>query len=248
MTALRRSTDPTPGYAVILGTFFTCVALVAGGCAAPAPSADLPSPRPFQVRDLAKSDIDDVVDLHVDEVREQLRSLANRLYKRNPRELNKSGLSADARLHQLFGFRRPERIPAVRQCTGAHCIEQALAPDFAGDRVYAFVFGLTTMLEQAYNHKRSFYMLDDLDPQKLYNSARNIEVAAWKLRSEKDARGEPVLLSHARPDEEPHFGYERLFGKLIAHQDMMARIVAGKTNRTIKGVVMRLAGFVFLPI
>lgn len=45
-----------------------------------------------------------------------------------------------------------------------------------------------------------------------------------------------------------NISYERLFGKMIAMQDTMAVIVAGKTNRTISKVIQRMATAVFLPI
>ena len=48
----------------------------------------------------------------------------------------------------------------------------------------------------SYNGKTELYLTDVLDPQKLYNSARNIEIAAWKLAHAHDARGEPLLLSN----------------------------------------------------
>jgi len=39
-----------------------------------------------------------------------------------------------------------------------------------------------------------------------------------------------------------------LFGKLVAIQDTIAIIIAGKTNRTIKTVIQSMATAVFLPI
>jgi hypothetical protein len=99
----------------------------------------------------------------------------------------------------------------------------------------------------AYNGKTEFYLTDTLDPQRLYNSARNIEIAAWKLANARDAHGEPLLLSNEMADV-PNLSFEREFGKMIAYQDAMARIAAQRTNRTIRRVIQTLATAVFLPI
>jgi hypothetical protein len=45
------------------------------------------------------------------------------------------------------------------------------------------------MLNAAFEEKTEFFMLDELDPQKIYNSARNLEIAAWKLANARDAGG-----------------------------------------------------------
>jgi hypothetical protein len=42
--------------------------------------------------------------------------------------------------------------------------------------------------------------------------------------------------------------FEREFGKLIAQQDTLARIIAEKSNRTIVRAVQSVASVVFLPI
>ena len=104
------------------------------------------------------------------------------------------------------------------------------------------------MLDLSFNGKNDFYMLDSLDAQKIYNSARNIEIASWLLRSRKHPSGEPMILSYNHKAGTPNRSYERLFGKMIGQQDTLAVIVARKTHRTIKNVVQSAAKFVFLPV
>lgn len=53
-------------------------------------------------------------------------------------------------------------------------------------------------------NKKDFYILDDLNEQKLYNCARNIEIAIWKMSSTKDAAGEPLLLSNELDPNNPN--------------------------------------------
>ena len=45
------------------------------------------------------------------------------------------------------------------------------------------------MIIAAHNGKQSFYFMDELDPQKLYHAARNIEIAAWRLSNSRDEAG-----------------------------------------------------------
>ena len=103
------------------------------------------------------------------------------------------------------------------------------------------------MVLLSYNGKTEFYMTDGLDAQKLYNSARNIEIAAWKLANARDARGDLLMLSNEAGDVQ-NLSFEREIGKMIAYQDTMAQIAAQRTNRTIRKVVQTLATAVFLPI
>ena len=112
----------------------------------------------------------------------------------------------------------------------------------------AFVGGLLNMLMSAYDNRQQFYMLDELDPQKLFNAARNIEIAVWKLANNRDAAGQPLLLSNSMDEGVANISYERLFGKLIGRQEILAEIVADRTNRTLRHVVQRMASAVFLPI
>ena len=105
------------------------------------------------------------------------------------------------------------------------------------------------MIMKSYNYKSEFYMFDTVEPQKLYNCARNIEIAVWKLSNNLDSSGEPFLYSNSLANEEvTNLSYERLFGKLIATQDNITTIMAGKNNRTVKTVIQKMATAVFLPI
>jgi hypothetical protein len=112
-----------------------------------------------------------------------------------------------------------------------------------------FMAGITSMTMASYNHKTDFFITDELDAQKLYNSARNIEVAAWKLASARDDRGEPFLLSNTMDAEAQNLSFEREIGKLVATQDNIALIVADRSHRTIVRAAQGVATTLFfLPI
>lgn len=232
---------------LIVLTFAACV--LAGACSRNESSEAGPKTGEFHVRSLAKSDIGQVMEVHVGEVREQLRILMFKLYKRNPRELRKvPGATADGNATRLFTRTTEWHFPELLNVTGVNAIHLSLTQDFEGDRVFAFIAGLASMLMAAYEYKTEFYILDTVDPQNLYNSARNLEIAAWKLEHNLDAGGKPYIYSVSLGEEPENLSYERLFGKMIALQDTMAIIIADRSNRTIRKVVQNVATAMFLPI
>ena len=208
-----------------------------------------PTEREFRLSDLEKADIDIAAEVHSQECLASARLLMEKLYRRNPHEWRKGNYpSMDAALARAFDARSEFHFAELGDRRGADAIMLALKPEYAGDRVFAFGVGLAGMVFLAYNGKTEFYLTESLDPQKLYNSARNIEIAAWKLANARDARGELLLQSNEMAGDVRNLSFEREFGKMIAYQDVMAQIAAQRTNRTIRRVVQGLATAVFLPI
>jgi len=116
------------------------------------------------------------------------------------------------------------------------------------DEVLAFVAGVGSMIQTAFNDKTEFFALDDLDPQGLYNAARNVEIAVWKLSSARAPQGELFLLSNEGGGPVQNLSFEREFGKVISSLDVLSKIVADKENRTVIKVIQSLATAVFLPV
>lgn len=225
------------------------IALTLAGCETlfPNPPPEVKS-RPFTVNQVVKSDVDMVTETNIRMTLDLLRELAVKLYKRNPTELHKSGFpGAEQAAESIFLRNRPDAA-VLQNHTSIEALRLTFEEGFYGDRVYALVEGIRSMVLVAYKGKQEFYLLDDLDPQKIYNAARNIELAAWKLGNERDSAGNPFLLSNEVDGPVKNLSYERLFGKIIVLQDSMARIIADKNNRTIKNVIQSLARAVFLPI
>jgi hypothetical protein len=154
----------------------------------------------------------------------------------------------DVAVARAFDERSEFRFAELGNARGADAIVLALKPDYAGDRVFAFGVGLASTVFLSYNGKTELYLTDSLDPQKLYNSARNIEIAAWRLAHARDAQGAPLILSNEIADDVRNLSFEREIGKMIGYQDVMAQIAAQRTNRAIRRVVQSLASAVFLPI
>lgn len=202
--------------------------------------------RSFSLSNLAKSDVDMISELTQREALRSIRLLAEKLYRRNPQEFRKVGLdspeSAAARIfeHLDKGKESPLALMNWQDNFGL-----AFQEGYNGDRVYAFMSAMTAMTLAAYDFKTAFYMTDSLNPQKLYNSARNIEVAVWKLSNAKLANGNRALVSNSLEGDVQNLSFEREFGKLIATQDLLALIIEDRTSRSINRVVQ---GLVFLPI
>ena len=193
--------------------------------------------------------MDAVAESHLRECLASARLLMEKLYRRNPREWHKGNYrSMEAAVARAFDAKADFRFAELGNVRGSDAIILALKPDYAGDRVFAFGVGLASMVFLSYNGKTEFYFTDTLDAQKLYNSARNIEIAAWKLGNARDERGEPLLLSNEAAGDVRNLSFEREFGKMIAYQDVMAQIAAQRSNRTIRRIVQTLATAVFLPI
>lgn len=233
-------------YAIV----FLCITLIfLPSCGQQVTRPDGPKQKQFDIKSLAKSDIDIVIDIHVNEMCSYLRKLMIKLYKRNPRELKKSRYQTiDENLVRVFDLEHEWDFEELNYLKGIDAIRLTFNETYNGDRVFAFIVGLTSMIMASYNYKTDFYLFDTVDPQKLYNSARNIEIAVWKLGHDTSPEGELYLYSNSLPGETVNLSYERLFGKIIAIQDMMAIIIANKTNRIIKKVIQNMATAVFLPI
>jgi len=214
------------------------VLLVVSGCRNPIDTTALNS--------LAKSDVDMMADTSLQEMNRLMEDLLVKLYTRNPRELDKlSGLSIGQRHDQIFDSQGRLVFSELNSKQGTDALNLAFSPDYRGDRVFALMVGLVGMVRSAYNWQTEQFMFDSLDQQKIFNCARNIEVLALRLSNERNADGKLLLLSNSQPGEKENLGFERLFGKMIAIQDMMAFTVAGKWDRGVHSVFMKA---VFLPM
>lgn len=207
-----------------------------------------PATRGIDPAQLAKSDIDRVAEAHQRDLMAALQTLAEKLYRRNPKEWKKGGWSKpEDAVQRLFGKQHNWRFPELDGRNGTEAIQLALKPDYAGDRVFAYIGGLGGVVLVAFRGRYESYIMDDLDAQKLYNAARNFEIAAWKLSNNRGGDGNLLLLSNDT-GVPPNLSFEREFGKMIGNLDLLAQVIADKTNRTVVRVVQNMATALFLPM
>lgn len=203
------------------------------------------------INQLGKSDFDRMADVEVRENTESLRTLMLKLYKRNPLELKKSTSDpAEKMVSWVFdgSMQHQFLFSEINNLQGTDAIFLTFKPEYSGDRVLPFIVGLHTMLLRAHNDKTDFYLTDSVDPQRVYNVARNFEIAAWKLSNARKQDGTLFLLTNEMSDTDKNLSFEREFGKMIGRTDLYAISLAEKSQRFISRVMQNLATAVFLPI
>ena len=199
---------------------------------------------------LGKNDFDRMADVELAENTQSLRHLMLKLYKRNPHELTKSTAdNAEKMVEWVFegDLQHHFKFKEIDNKHGTEALFLAFDSTYQNDRVLPFIIGLQTMLLKAHNDKTEFYFTDKIEPQHIYNVARNIEIAAWKLSNARDANGNLYLLSNEINDKDRNLSFEREFGKMIGRTDLYAIALAEKSQRLISRVMQSLATAVFLP-
>ncbi len=235
---------------------YIALSLTLLGCASTTDST-LPSKRtiPEQqdrstIQQLGKSDFDRMADVEIRENTESLRLLMFKLYKRNPHELQKSTSdTVEKMVTWVFDgeAQHHNKFESINNLQDTDAIFLAFKPAYTGDRVLPFIVGLHTMLLKAHDGKTDFYFTDSIDPQHIYNVARNIEIAAWKLSNSRDSNGSLYLLTNELNDKDKNLSFEREFGKMIGRTDLYAIALAEKSQRLISRVIQNLATALFLP-
>ena len=202
----------------------------------------------YEIKNLAKSDIDLVADEFIAESRREVRELLVKLYKRNPDQLAViPGMTLEGRLAQLKTSRGALDFPELYGLQGIDAMNLTFDPAYRGDRVFALVVGLGGMLRQAYSYKDELFIPDQLNGAALLTSARNVEILLWKLKHSRKPNGEHYLITHEYRGVVDNLSFERLFGKLIVLQEMMARIAGDSDDRAVNSAVHAFSS-VFLPL
>ena len=198
--------------------------------------------------EVVQSDVNRMATLGMRDNLDSLLRIADKLYKRNPAEWRKTGVtSRDAALEKLrVTIERPAPWPELQGKRDIAALSLALSQDFSGDRVAAFVHASADMLVTAHGGKTTLYLIDSLDAQYIYNAARNIEIAVWLLSTRRNAAGQTLLLADEISGLERNLSFEREFGKIIGRLDLLAEVVTEKYRRAVISYVQNLAGGTFL--
>jgi len=202
----------------------------------------------YDVKYLAKTEIDRVADANRSEVMDGLMLIADKLYKRNPREWKKAGVASREAALERLRQRHYKSLPELGGLRERQAAALAFSESYAGDRVAALMLGLLTMADAAYGHRAEFFMFDSIDEVKLQHCSRNMEVAVWKLGNDRNGAGELFLLANELDPNNRNLSFEREFGRLMGLLDFMARIVADRNGRTLSRLTQSVATMVFLPV
>jgi hypothetical protein len=189
-----------------------------------------------------------MADVEMRENMQSLRLLMTKLYKRNPAELKKSTSgTVDEMVAWVFEGDHKWKFEAIGGVQDLDAMYLAFKPEYSGDRVLPFIVGIQTMLIKSRGDKTEFFMLDSIDPQKVYNSARNIEIAVWKLSNTRDENGRLYFVTNEVLGKEPNLSFEREFGKMVGRIDLYALTLAEKNQRAITRFTQGFAGKLFIP-
>lgn len=198
---------------------------------------------------LMKSDIDRLADVEMRENTQSLRVLMTKLYKRNPAELKKSTSgTVDEMVGWVFEGDHKWNFEMLGGIKETDAIYLAFKADYKGDRVLAFVVGLQTMMIKARGGKTEFFLTDSVDPQSVYNSARNIEIAAWKLSNTRDEAGKLYFQTNEMNGKEQNLSFEREIGRMVGRTDLYALTLSEKSQRGLTRFTQGVASALFLPI
>ena len=202
----------------------------------------------YELKNLAKSDVDMVADEFINETRLLVRELTEKLYKRNPSELSKNrGMTIAARLEQLKNRPGALNFPELAGRQEVAAMELVFHPGYTGDRVFALVVGLGGMLRHAYGYNPELFLFDSLDSDRLIASAHNVEVLLWRLKNTRQSNNDPFLITSEYRGVTDNLSFERLFGKIIVLQEMMAKIAGDASHRHLNKAV-HTASSVFIPL
>jgi len=202
----------------------------------------------YEIKNLAKSDTDLVTDQFIDKTRSDILELLVLFYERNPDQLHKiPGMTVEGRLAQLRVHRYKLQFAELDYKQDIDALNLAFDPNFKGDRVFALIVGLGSMVRQAYQYQPEMFLPDELDAQVLLTSAYNVEELLRKLKNTRKSDGEHLIVSYERHGVVDNLEFERLFSEIIVLQEMMADIVSDSDNRTVTGTV-RAVSSVFIPL
>lgn len=225
-----------------------CLVFFLAACAAD--QGPGPQGEPMSVDQLAQSDINRAQTLAMRENLESLERLMEKLYRRNPYQWRKAGYTD---LGQAMQHGREllhtGAVPAqLDHLQDIEVLSVAMDPHYDGDRVAAFVLGLSSMVIAAHGGKVRFYVTDTVSAQHVYNAARNVEVAAWMLANRRDADGRLLLLSNEQGEGFANLSFEREFGRIMARLDLMAVLQDESLRRIGINYLQGLLFFNFLPV
>lgn len=220
---------------------------VLAGCAsAPSTHGEVQGER-FSSGEMWQSDSNRMATLAMRDNLESVWLLADKLYQRNPAEWKKSAPSRQAAVENVRAAVLARNAWSDLQGQrDVAALSLALQPHFAGDRVAAFTYAVADTIITAHGNKTRFTLVDGMDPQHVYNAARNLEIANWILNSRRRPDGSPLLLSNHMDERDRNLSFEREMGKIIGRLDLMASYGTERYRRSIIGYGQSLVAGPFL--
>ena len=203
------------------------------GCASDAPvDRGTVQGAEFHASELIQSEGNRVTQVGMRANEASLVQLADKLYRRNPAEWRKSAPDREAALAQIQSAMTTGQAWApLAGRRDVSALSLSLSPEFTGDRVAAFILSCHDTIVTAHGGRRDFYYLNGVDPQHIYNAARNMETALWVLNTRRGPGGQPLLLANEIGPDRRNLSFEREFGKIIGRLDLLAAYTTERYRR-----------------
>jgi len=178
------------------------LACVLGGCASNAPTIrGQVRGQDFQPAELLQSEGNRIAQNAMLANHRSLMALADKLYRRNPAEWRKRAATREAALADIErSLVSTQPWPPLGGRRDVTALSHALAPDFAGDRVAAFIVACADTIVTAHGGKREFYYLDGIDPQ---HPPRRPGPATAAGQRDRPGQPQPQLRARVRQDHRP---------------------------------------------
>lgn len=221
------------------------LALLIGCSSAPTDKGEVTG-KAFEAEELVQSDSNRMATVGMHDNLQSLFVLMDKLYRRNPHEWKKTANSPEAAIEFVrIALREDLGWGPLGEARDVAALDLALKPEFQGDRVAAFIYAAADTLITSHGGRTSFNLLQGVDAQKVYNAARNMEIALWILSSRRKADGTPLLLSNEISDAGRNLSFEREMGKVIGRLDLVARF---NTERYRRAVISYGQGWIAGPL
>ncbi len=223
------------------------------GCASDAPvDRGTVQGAEFHASELIQSEGNRVTQVGMRANEASLLQLADKLYRRNPGEWRKTAPNRDAALDLIqSAMTNGQAWAPLGGRRDVSALSLSLSPEFTGDRVAAFILSCHDTIVTAHGGRRDFYYLNGVDPQHIYNAARNMETALWVLNTRRGPVGQPLLLANEIGPDQRNLSFEREFGKIIGRLDLLAAYTTERYRRAAIGYVQGLVAapvLAFLPV
>ncbi|QFZ85677.1 hypothetical protein GFK26_24360 [Variovorax paradoxus] len=213
--------------------------------------------EPYGNQEWLQSATNRIANLSLRDNLQSVRRVQTTLYRRNPREWRKSAASMEEATQRTWdAVMQGTPLPELRGVTGIDAIRLAFETGpqaYQGDRVAALVVGWASMLKQANGNTWDQTMIDGVDAENSYRTARNFEISLWLISSKTGPDGQPLLLATEISDRGRNLVADRELSKVVARLDLLAAQADEKYRRAaldfgqnwVMGVVMPL--FTLIP-
>ena len=159
-------------------------------------TACVPQNVPSGIKGFAKSDVDYLLDKHLNSTENHLLLLMEELYRLNPEQLAKvPEATVASRTAALLPNRSYDELSfdELNGHRGHNAIRLAFHPRFKGDRVFTLMVGLVSQMRIAYNDQLEFFMFDQVHTENLSVFRTNLEIVGLTLQRKTGADGKPLL-------------------------------------------------------